>query len=145
MAMLRHMIGIRKDIDLAGEPWRNHYAVSVGTVDEAALQALASEGLVRAGRLINDGKLRYFHATEAGIERAREGERARRRAAGLRRWIVSYPTDEGSGTASHTVLAKSRGEARWDVTLDMLDAGAEKLWCFRNIRVHVADRAVARG
>ena len=47
--MLRHMIGIAKDVDLAGEPWRNHYAVPVGTDDEAALQLLV--GSVRLARV----------------------------------------------------------------------------------------------
>ena len=136
MDMLRHTIGIDKDVDLTGEPKRNYYAVSVGTDDERELLSMAADGLVKPGRIINDGDTRYFHATAKGIERAREDERERRRAEGLRRWRVSYAL--GGNTTSRTVLAKSRSAAKWDVISDMLEANYELAWCFRNVRAHVA-------
>jgi len=42
-----------------------------------------------------------------------------------------------TGTGSSIVLAKSRAAARWDVALDMMDVGADKMWWFRNIRAHI--------
>jgi len=134
--ILRHMIGIDKDVNLTGKPWRNHYAASVGSDAERDLLSMAAEGLVQPGRTINNGELRYFHATDAGIERARDDERQHRKAAGLRRWRVSYPMGD-TGTGSSIVLAKSRAAARWDVALDMMDVGADKMWWFRNIRAHI--------
>ena len=134
--LLRHTIGIDKDVSLIGTPWRNHFAASVGEADEREFLRLVDYGLAKAGRTINDGTMRYFHATDDGIRRVRADEEDRRKAAGLRRWIVSYPLDD-EGMRSTVVLAKSRAAARWDVALNMMDVGADKMWCFRNIRAHV--------
>ena len=135
--LLRHTIGIDSDISLIGTPKRNHFAASVGEADEREFLRMADHGLAEAGRTINDGKMRYFHATDDGIRRVRADEEERRKAAGLRRWIVSYPMDDDGRIGSSVVLAKSRSAARWGVALNMMDVGADKMWCLRNIRAHV--------
>lgn len=138
MDLLRHMIGIEhldgRDLDLAGDPWRNHYAAAVGGDAERALLAMVDAGLVERGGTINEGesKLRYFRATSAGIQLVRTDERERRRAAGMRLWRVSYP-DEGC-LRFNTVLARSRGAAKWEIISALLEVGADRAWCFKNVR-----------
>lgn len=134
MAILRHMIGLGEgvtlDATLAGEPWRNHYAADVDgePIRIRHLLAMVDLGLVTAGRYVNCGTMRYFHATRDGIVAARSDERRLRDLAGVRRWVVSWP--EGQ----RVVLAASRGAAKWGVICGMVEVGATKSWCFRNIR-----------
>lgn len=47
-----------------GIAWRNHYCAEAGDADMEALVAL---GLMRRGPTINEGRDRYYHATEAGM------------------------------------------------------------------------------
>ncbi len=136
--ILRHMIGIDRDITLRGEPWRNHFVAHKLTDDDLSLQAMVEPGLVNrcsTSTMFADSHL--YRATVLGIRLARNDERARRRAAGLRTWIVTVETEHGTDT--HTVLARSRGAARWEIISDLLEIQCDLAWCFENVRVRVAE------
>ena len=131
-ALLCHALGIREDTDLTVEHYRNRFATSH---DDPRWLAMVSEGLAVRGAAYPGGV--YFHASEAGIIMARRHEAERRRAAGLRRWIVSYDCD-GRGY-SHTVTAKSRSAARWRVASGMMEVGMTPRDALACLRVHSAE------
>ena len=136
--LLRRMIGIDRDITLTGEPWRNHFVAHELSDDDRTLQAMVGPGLVKLCSV--SGMIAFSHtyrATEFGIRVARDDERARRKAAGLRTWIVTVETEHGTDT--HTVLARSRGAARWEIISDLLEIQCSLAWCFENVRVRVAE------
>lgn len=60
--VLRHMLGA----DSAEAGFRNHYCADVGGHAIRILQQMAKHDLVRAGRVINNGRAQYFHATTFG-------------------------------------------------------------------------------
>ena len=60
--ILEHMLGAGS----ARPGYRNHFCTSLSSSDYALLAEMACLGLVEAGRIINDGRDQFFHATDAG-------------------------------------------------------------------------------
>mgnify|MGYP001570864898 CR=1 FL=1 len=58
--ILRHTLGVGRGGN------RNYYCVGVGTPDESIMNTMSEWGLMKRGRTINEGKDRYFYATESG-------------------------------------------------------------------------------
>lgn len=66
--ILTHMLGAGPDVAKKRHGYRNRFCAEVAGGDHATLSEMAAAGLVKAGRLINDGRDQYFHATIAGCE-----------------------------------------------------------------------------
>lgn len=142
LQLLRHTIGLDSHAisyraRLTGDLHRNYAFLTIGGLDEAAFIDMETRGLVEAGGVRGDG--RYWRATSAGIKHARADERQRRRDAGLRDWVVSFPVGcaYGSEVWSETVLAKTRAAARWSVVDDLID-NYRMPYILKHIRVRVA-------
>lgn len=114
--LLQHAIGLTPDGSLTGEPPRNHFAADHG---DRRFDALVADGLAQRGASINSGALVYYHAADAGIVAARKAESARRRAAGLRSWLVSF--DDGERVTTTVVVAATRVKAKYARALDLSD------------------------
>ena len=65
---LRHMLGATSGTPKKSHGYRNHFCVDVGYRDHATMQAMEAAGLVQAGRVMNEGRGRYYHATVAGCQ-----------------------------------------------------------------------------
>ena len=57
--IIRHALGL----NYKRRPYRNHYC---DAADAPELAALVAKGLMKAGRIINNGDDRYYHVTSAG-------------------------------------------------------------------------------
>ena len=78
LELLRHALGYDGDVSPRhSEGRRNSFCAGVGSVDHRACERLSAAGLMAPGRFINEGRDRYYHATEAG----RAAVEARRPAA----------------------------------------------------------------
>ncbi|TWT48202.1 hypothetical protein KOR42_39920 [Thalassoglobus neptunius] len=63
LTILRHMLGANS----SRPGYRNHYCAEVNSASHSTLLDMAMIGLVKPGRIINQGADRYFHATPAGM------------------------------------------------------------------------------
>lgn len=120
--LLQHGIGIDRDTTLTGEPWRNRYAANPDGDATRLLDEMVGMGLVMRGQTIPGGLVMY-HATDAGIEAARDAERKARATKGLRVYDVIIRAGEDYPAQTKTVLARSRGAAKWEAIADMVDVG----------------------
>ncbi len=62
--MMEHALGVGRGTEPPG--WRNHYCIGIGGDDEKVWSGLASRGLAKRGRDINEGRDAVFMVTDAG-------------------------------------------------------------------------------
>lgn len=64
--ILQHSLGVDKYGQ--GRPYRDHYCVGLDNAGTLAdLRYLVSQGWMREGRTINEGRDQYFHVTQLGL------------------------------------------------------------------------------
>jgi hypothetical protein len=66
--MIQHMTGTFQTKPRSKHGYRNHYCAKVGSDAHDTMLAMVEAGYVIAGRIINDGRGQYFHATKIGCE-----------------------------------------------------------------------------
>lgn len=81
--ILRHMLGAGPHIAKSKHGYRNYYCASIGDDDHKNLLEMAQSGLVKPGRIINNGSDQYFYATVSGCEEIGLRKAAINRACGL--------------------------------------------------------------
>lgn len=59
--IIRHSLGLTQ----SKKPYRNHYCANIS---DSRLEPLAEAGLMERGSVINEGRLRYYHVTQAGAQ-----------------------------------------------------------------------------
>lgn len=126
LEILRHAVGLtyERSADAlvnTGTPTRRHACANPGAGIYGHLLALVELGHMTGPHTSAVSAMGTFLATEQGIALARDDEKARRAAAGLRAYRVVFPFD--GETYSEIHHAKSRSAAKWCVIREMDDAG----------------------
>lgn len=65
---LRHMLGATEHKRKSSWGYRNQFCAEINYTDHVTMLEMVAAGLVTPGRIINQGKDMYFHATIAGCE-----------------------------------------------------------------------------
>lgn len=66
--LIQHMTGAIPTNQKSKHGFRNHFCAEIGYTDYDDMLLMVGAGLVKAGRIINNSTMQYFHATEAGCE-----------------------------------------------------------------------------
>jgi hypothetical protein len=135
---MRHALG--RPTDPFKQPYRNRYVCGVDTPTARRFEDLGVWDLVR---VINDGRDAIYEVTEGGVSlimqdlrQAYAAQRRKEEAAGIRDWRISIDHHDHVST----VRAKSRAAAKYQVYLQLADAG----WCDSYIRYLKTYRPQAR-
>ena len=60
--LFKHALGIHLDTDY---PYRNYYCA---VIDDSTMENLVALGLLKRGKIINEGRNRYYHVTTLGAD-----------------------------------------------------------------------------
>jgi len=66
--ILEHMLGCGSDIGQKNRGYRNHYFVNLAGQEISEFNEMFAKGLLTRGRMSNDKKFQYYHATRAGCK-----------------------------------------------------------------------------